>query len=45
MKSIEKETKTKNGKKEAILHAAWGLIRHYGYSKTTIDDIAKKAKS
>lgn len=30
-------------KREAILHAAWDLIRHYGYSKTTIDDIAKKA--
>ncbi len=33
----------KNGKREAILHAAWALIRHYGYSKTTIDDIARKA--
>lgn len=33
----------KNEKRDAILHAAWGLIRHYGYSKTTIDDIAKKA--
>ena len=33
----------KNGKRDAILHAAWGLIRHYGYSKTTIDDIARKA--
>jgi len=30
-------------KREAILHAAWALIRHYGYGKTTIDDIAKKA--
>jgi AcrR family transcriptional regulator len=32
-----------NDKRDAILQAAWGLIRHYGYSKTTIDDIAKKA--
>jgi AcrR family transcriptional regulator len=30
-------------KREAILQAAWSLIRHYGYSKTTIDDIARKA--
>ena len=33
----------RNGKREAIIHAAWALIRHYGYGKTTIDDIAKKA--
>ncbi len=40
-----KESKAKNGgKRDAILQAAWGLIRHYGYSKTTIDDIAKRAK-
>jgi len=39
-----KETRKKNGKREAILHGAWALIRHYGYSKTTIDDIARKAK-
>lgn len=32
-----------NGKREAIIHAAWSLIRHYGYGKTTIDDIARKA--
>jgi len=32
-----------NGKREAILHASWALIRHYGYAKTTIDDIARKA--
>ena len=30
-------------KREAILQAAWSLIRHYGYSKTTIDDIAREA--
>ncbi len=30
-------------KREAILQAAWGLIRHYGYGKTTIDDIAREA--
>jgi AcrR family transcriptional regulator len=28
----------------AILHAAWALIRHYGYQKTTISDIAGEAK-
>ncbi|MFH1529401.1 MAG: TetR/AcrR family transcriptional regulator [Pseudomonadota bacterium] len=38
------DPRKKIGKREAILHAAWGLIRHYGYSKTTIDDIARKAK-
>jgi len=30
-------------KRESILHAAWALIRHYGFAKTTIDDIARKA--
>ena len=40
MKNNGKETRSE--KREAILHAAWGLIRHYGYNKTTIDDIAKK---
>jgi AcrR family transcriptional regulator len=30
-------------KREAILQAAWSLIRHYGYNKTTMDDIAKRA--
>jgi len=29
-------------KREAILQAAWDLIKHYGYNKTTIDDIAKR---
>jgi len=36
--------KDKTDKRDAILHAAWGLIRHYGYNKTTIDDIAREAK-
>ena len=36
------ETKT-DSKREAILRAAWQLIRHYGYSKTTIQDIAREA--
>jgi AcrR family transcriptional regulator len=36
-------SKVKSDKREDILQAAWGLIRHYGYAKTTIDDIAKKA--
>jgi AcrR family transcriptional regulator len=44
MKPGSKDPKSKNDKREAILHAAWGLIRHYGFSKTTIDDIAKQAK-
>ncbi len=34
---------SKTDKREKILQAAWGLIRHYGYNKTTIDDIAKGA--
>ena len=44
MKSSSKESRVKSEKRDAILHAAWGLIRHYGYSKTTIDDIARQAK-
>jgi AcrR family transcriptional regulator len=39
-----KAIKEKPDKRDAILHAAWGLIRHYGYNKTTIDDIAREAK-
>jgi AcrR family transcriptional regulator len=39
-----KAIKEKTDKRDAILHAAWGLIRHYGYNKTTIDDIAREAK-
>jgi AcrR family transcriptional regulator len=30
-------------KRDAILHASWDLIKHYGYNKTTINDIAKRA--
>ena len=44
MRDGAKESKNKNEKREVILHAAWALIRHYGFNKTTIDDIAKKAK-
>jgi len=33
----------KRGKQEAILQAAWELIRHHGYSKATISDIAREA--
>jgi len=40
MRAIREKTE----KRDAILHAAWGLIRHYGYNKTTIDDIAREAK-
>ena len=30
-------------KREAVLQAAWTLIRHHGYAKTTIADIAREA--
>ncbi len=30
-------------KRDVILHSAWELIRHYGYAKTTIQDIAREA--
>lgn len=43
MNSGQKNNSSKEDKKGAILQAAWGLIRHYGYAKTTIDDIAKKS--
>ena len=43
MNGTSKSTSSSNRKRDAILHAAWALIRHYGYSKTTIDDIARKA--
>jgi AcrR family transcriptional regulator len=33
----------KDDRRAAILHSAWGMIRHYGFTKTTIDDIAKRA--
>jgi len=33
----------KDDKRAAILRSAWGMIRHYGFTKTTIDDIAKRA--
>ncbi|RME22021.1 MAG: TetR/AcrR family transcriptional regulator [Deltaproteobacteria bacterium] len=33
----------KDEKRERILRAAWALIRHYGYQKTTMDDIAREA--
>jgi AcrR family transcriptional regulator len=43
MPSGQKEQTARIDKRDAILKAAWGLIRHYGYGKTTIDDIAKRA--
>ena len=43
MKTTSNKVGKRDEKRDAILHAAWGLIRHYGYSKTTIDDIARKA--
>jgi AcrR family transcriptional regulator len=33
----------KRDKREAILQASWELIRHHGYSKVTIADIAREA--
>jgi AcrR family transcriptional regulator len=44
VKAAARAPQVKNDKRSAILHAAWELIRHYGYNKTTIDDIAKQAK-
>jgi TetR/AcrR family transcriptional regulator, fatty acid metabolism regulator protein len=43
MNSSHKERSTKSDKRKAILQSAWKLIRHYGYAKTTIDDIAQSA--
>jgi AcrR family transcriptional regulator len=43
MSSGQKQRPAKNDKKDALLQAAWKLIRHYGYNKTTIDDIAREA--
>lgn len=33
----------KRDKREAILQAAWELIRHHGYSRVTISEIAREA--
>jgi len=33
----------KRDKREAILQAAWELIRHHGYSKATMSEIAREA--
>jgi AcrR family transcriptional regulator len=43
MPSGQKEQTARIDKRDAILKAAWSLIRHYGYGKTTIDDIARRA--
>ncbi len=40
MPVVESNTVTK---RDVILRAAWKLIRHYGYTKTTIQDIAREA--
>jgi len=37
-------SESRPGKGEAILQAAWKLIRHYGYRKTTIAEIAEAAE-
>jgi len=39
----KKRPSKKSEKKDAILQASWKLIRHYGYNKTTIEDIAQSA--
>jgi len=36
-------THKQKSKRERILQATWKLIRHYGYAKTTIGDIAREA--
>jgi AcrR family transcriptional regulator len=43
MSSGQNRRPAKNDKRNAILQAAWKLIRHYGYGKTTIEDIAQEA--
>ncbi|MBW2275883.1 MAG: TetR/AcrR family transcriptional regulator [Deltaproteobacteria bacterium] len=43
MNSGQKKPPSKQDKREAILQAAWKLIRHYGYNKTTVEDIAQSA--
>jgi AcrR family transcriptional regulator len=43
MSSGQKQRPARNDKRAAILQAAWKLIRHYGYNKTTIEDIAREA--
>jgi AcrR family transcriptional regulator len=41
--SDKDEFKDTGSKRDAILRASWDLIKHYGYNKTTINDIAKRA--
>ncbi|HUT77737.1 MAG TPA: TetR/AcrR family transcriptional regulator [Polyangia bacterium] len=43
MSSGQKKRPAKDDKRNAILQAAWKLIRHYGYNKTTIEEIAQEA--
>lgn len=43
MNSSQKNRTSKTDKREAILQASWKLIRHYGYNKTTVEDIAQSA--
>jgi AcrR family transcriptional regulator len=43
MNSGQKRRVPKNDKRDAILQASWKLIRHYGYNKTTVEDIAQSA--
>lgn len=43
MNSGQKKRLSKSDKRGAILQAAWKLIRHYGYNKTTVEDISQSA--
>jgi AcrR family transcriptional regulator len=43
MTSGQKRQTAKADKRSAILQASWKLIRHYGYNKTTVEDIAQGA--
>jgi AcrR family transcriptional regulator len=43
MTSGQKGRSPRGDKRAAILQAAWKLIRHYGYAKTTVEDIAQSA--
>jgi AcrR family transcriptional regulator len=43
MNSGQKKRLSRDDKRGAILQAAWKLIRHYGYNKTTVEDISQSA--
>jgi len=43
MNSGQKRSDARAEKRDAILQSAWVRVRHYGYNKTTVDDIARAA--